>query len=306
MKYLIVLYFLFSISSAVHAQNIFLVYKIYGKAFYNSPKGKVKVIIGNTYNESDSIFLEAKSKITFLCNNYVPFVVEKEGVVELKKIANNCIKSSQNKDLAFFKFVWEQFSHPHLDPKKNRKKYFHNLGAPIRNTHKDVDIEEYYSDYSIVEGSKIKLKWDIKLPKKFYKTGNYKFILMNRSSASKSINQFSIYNSGSFDFSNNDDNVIYPAIFDWGITYDSILSRERSNAITIYSRSQFDSIVKNIDSSIETNIGAAEKNFRTGVALESLHFYREAFIYYQKALNLEPDNEMYKKNIEILKSYYQF
>lgn len=306
MKYFIAIFFGVSISNIVNAQNIFLVYKINGKAFYNGSKGKVKVLIGNTFNESDNVILEPKSKITFLCNNYIPFEVEKEGVVELKKIAVNCKNTNQNNDINFFKFVWEQFSHPHLDPIKNREKYFHNLGAPIRSNHKEIDIKEFYSDFSMVEGSKIKLNWNIVLPKKYYKRGSYKFMLYNQSSKNKSVEQFSIYNSGSFDFAIYNTNLIYPAKYDWGITFDSLLSKGNSNGITIYSKSQYDSILNSIDKNIEKNIDEAERSFRKGVALGLLHFYKESFSYYKEALKLEPENELYKTNVEILKHYFQF
>jgi len=296
MKYLIVLYFLFSISSAVHAQNIYLVYKIYGKAFYNSPKGKVKVIIGNTYNESDSIFLEAKSKITFLCNNYVPFVVEKEGIVDFKKIAVNCLNSNQNNSITFFKFVWQQFSHPHEDPIKHRKKYFNNLGAPIRG---DVSIEKYYDSFFVVERSTVKLKWELKSAQPQY------LYIWDSGNDSELIYSSKPIITEEFDLVCDSSNHIFPGVYKWQIG-NEWNQENKSQQIFIISKTKFDSLHNKIQNQIPTTYDESERNMFLGFEFEKKHFYLEALRCYNKALKINPDNQIYKQLLTSFNKAYQF
>jgi tetratricopeptide (TPR) repeat protein len=79
---------------------------------------------------------------------------------------------------------------------------------------------------------------------------------------------------------------------------------EERKVIYVWDDKSFNSLVENLrkaHAGVET---PAEENFRIGFLLESARFYADAYRYYQKAAQLNPELELYQKTLEAFRKDY--
>ena len=79
---------------------------------------------------------------------------------------------------------------------------------------------------------------------------------------------------------------------------------EKRKVIYVWDKASFEKLVtqlRNAEKGAET---PAEENFRIGFLLESARFYSDAYGYYQKAAQLNPELELYKKTLEAFRKDY--
>ena len=79
---------------------------------------------------------------------------------------------------------------------------------------------------------------------------------------------------------------------------------ERRKVVYIWDKASFEKLLTQIRSAHSGTETAAEENFRIGFLLESARFYSEAYGYYQKAAQLNPELELYKKILEAFRKDY--
>lgn len=294
MKFVITILVLFTCINA-DSQTLFMVYKIDGKAFQIKMGKKIPIRIGNYFNENDSIYLQSKTSVKFICNKYSVVDVNTPNIIVLKKLVGDCKNQSNSFDADYFKFVWEQFSYSHVNPEENRKKNMENLGGAIRGC-SGLDFEKYLDSVKYWSGD-FSLIWKL-----FHPVDSVSIAFYNEDYSEIPAIEFPIKNN-SFNVSNLTKKGLSPGIYYWTVNLNNRNDCPKKY-IEIWTDLEFIKLIDTIRNNIGVPLDKADENYRIGFQLEKDHFYYEAFRFYMDALKADPENVLYKNTIQTVKSLY--
>ncbi|RYY69448.1 MAG: hypothetical protein EOO13_09515 [Chitinophagaceae bacterium] len=107
----------------------FVVYFAQGTATKN---GKLKLKKGDTISSTESISLTDKASVMLICSNYKVIQLNKKGTYTAKNLLSQCNKDVAGYSSSYFKYVWNEFTHPHGKLENNPGEYMKNVGAVSR------------------------------------------------------------------------------------------------------------------------------------------------------------------------------
>lgn len=122
------LLFLFAFA-ATAADISFVVYSVTGLVKKNV---SVKVKKGDKILANETIALADKASIVLVCSNYKVIQLNKKGSYTAKSLSGQCTKDAAGYTSSYFKYVWNEFTHPHGKPEANPGEYMKNVGAVSR------------------------------------------------------------------------------------------------------------------------------------------------------------------------------
>lgn len=114
----------------VRAADIsFVVYFVKGTVHKNST---VKIKKGDKILAGESIAVGNNSAVILVCSNYKVIQLNKKAVHTAKSLLSQCTKDAAGYSSSYFKYVWNEFTHPHGKPESSPEEYMKNIGAASR------------------------------------------------------------------------------------------------------------------------------------------------------------------------------
>ena len=290
-KGLVIIIFLFN-GCAVFGQSNYLVYQLRGDVMETAGKAHKLLRIGQLLKNNAVLWLNKGSGITLICENYSGFSVNTAGRYELGKHQQICNQEDYSITAEYFKFIWEELTHPHESPEDNRRKYMQNEGAVVRGC-PGIFIDHVFDNINLCHGA-VSISWETNLS-----TDRLLFALYEDENNGEAI--FSTHvkeNAISFDTikkhaGNRED--IY-----WGITVDGNEICPRK-CIRVWPENNYGLFLDSIKKLLPVSINKAEWNYMAGFFLEVNFFISEAFNFYQQAAIMNPALERYRLTVDDLK-----
>ncbi len=264
----------------------FVVYSVTGLAKKNV---SVKLKKGDKILSNETIGLADKASIVLVCSNYKVIQLNKKGSYTAKSLLGQCVKDAVGYTSSYFKYVWNEFTHPHGKPEANPGEYMKNVGAVSRgcNTVQTgvlVDTIHYLSGALPVYWSSSFAQPALRIydvpadGAPIQKTVLEKDQPINIEQAAKALPAGEFY---------------------WQITDAEGNGCER-NYLKIWDSTAYRTKVADLLAGIPVST-AAETAFAKGFVLQENHFLAEALTYYAMAAKLDVKNKLYQK---ILSQFY--
>lgn len=265
---------------ALSVEPAFVVY--YNSGGGNKIKnGKSNILKkGDVLLETETVKVPASGHLVLVCKNFNPVQLKTKGVYKIKNLLKQCQSPSSSVSSAYFKYIWEQFSHPHHAPEKAPREYMKTSGAVSRgnftvNFNFNVDTIHYCK-------GKLNINW---LP---YSVYTFKIFDQKRDGRLLIETGVSSLNIDSISKSIKGQNEYY-----W-----QLCSVENSQTpryyLKIWDEKTYEkAVVTIVKNAIPSK--PAEKAYLTGFILEESHFLAEAAKFYKKAAELEPQNKIYEE-----------
>lgn len=108
---------------------VFVVYHVKGQVSKNA---KVKIKKGDKVLGSEAIIVGDNSTLMLVCSNYKVIQVNKKGAYTAKSLLSQCSTTAAGYSSSYFKYVWNEFTHPHGKPSEKPEDYMKNVGAVSR------------------------------------------------------------------------------------------------------------------------------------------------------------------------------
>ncbi|RYY47213.1 MAG: hypothetical protein EOO06_12920 [Chitinophagaceae bacterium] len=122
--------FLFLLSLLSFATDVsFIVYHAQGTVTVN---GKTMLKKGDKIMANQRVSLADKSSVMLICSNYKVIQLTKKGSFAVQHLLAQCNKDAAGYSSSYFKYVWNEFTHPHGKPETNPGEYMKNVGAVSR------------------------------------------------------------------------------------------------------------------------------------------------------------------------------
>ncbi|TKC09856.1 hypothetical protein FA048_06480 [Pedobacter polaris] len=251
--------------------------------FYNSGKatktvaGKAVVLKkGDHLQSTDQVVIPEKTQLVLVCANFAVVQLKTKGTKELKTLLAQCNQKAVSASSAYFKYVWNSFSHAHKAPEKDPRAYMKTYGAASRGkgsliTKLYVDTIHYYTGALTIAWTPIKT-----VPSEFYKGAvDGDAVLVGKASKYAKIDSIST--------------KLKPGVYYWDMQGQQSARRKY---LKLWTKDAYQAAVTKILNGIVATT-PAEKAYLTGFILEEQHFLAEAAKYYHQAVNMAPANQIY-------------
>lgn len=247
---------------------------------------KVNLKKGDQLFLKDAISLSTGSTLILICSNYKIIQLNKKGNYTIKSLLGQCDKNPAAYSSSYFKYVWDELTHPHGKPEKNPEAYMKNIGAVSRGCNESatgikVDTIHYYSG---------------RLP--VYWWSSYKnsyAVVYEQLLDGTSVKKLSLIKEKPVQL-NELCKALKPGEYYWQISGDDGSGCER-NYLKIWDKPSYTKAIKLYLKEVPVS-SAAETAYARAFLLEENHFLSEALQYYQQAVQLNPTNVIYKKSLE--------
>ena len=266
--------------SAFAADVSFVVYFTKGKLTRNGKPGLKK---GDKLFINDYILLPENAAVVLICSDYKVIQLNKKGTYRVTDLLGQCSAGKAGYSSAYFKFVWDEFAHPHGKPETDPGKYMKNVGAVSRGC-SDVQMSLQSDTINYHSGS-LPILWSSHFSRAIlalYDTpmdgaAIQKTILDNQRPIQIEyvLKQFS------------------PGEYYWQIT-DQEGNGCGRNYIRLWDDSSYRQRIAELVAFVPVT-APAETAFAKGFILQKQYFFAEAIRYYTLASKLSPHNKIYKK-----------
>lgn len=298
MKTCVLSFFLLLCKSA-SPQTTILAVSVQGNAYYTENEKQYPLHAGQQVNENGFILLSSGARASFLCDNYTYISIDRSGKFPVNRIRENCPSKTESFTTRYFKYVWDQLLHKHVNPEEDRKKYMNNIGGAVRGDCQSVTFN-FYTDTINYHQGEFFIKWKTFVKDKsanlqLFDDGNKEINPMeSRRIAGDSIELSQIANA----YRNK------PGIF-WNIRY-GVFKDCSKKYIRIWNDSDFKTFCDNyLKEFTSLGFNEAEKYFALGYFLEQRHFYADALHYYKMANALEDQNILYRMTLDEFNRAYR-
>lgn len=274
---------LFMIAFAATAADIsFVVYSVTGLVKKNV---SVKLKKGDKILENETIALADKASLVLVCSNYKVIQLNKKGSYTAKSLLAQCSQDAAGYTSSYFKYVWNEFTHPHGKPEANPGEYMKNVGAVSRGcntvqTGVPVDTIHYLAGavpvywHSSYAQAVLRI-YDVPADgAPIQKTVLEKDQPINMEQIAKSLPAGEYY---------------------WQVTDAEGNGCER-NYLKVWDKEAYKARVEALLAGIPVST-AAETAFAKGFVLQENHFLAEALTCYTLAAKLDVKNKLYQKTL---------
>lgn len=268
------------------ADPVFVVYFVKGKIIKQGTQSRV-LKSGDPLMETDKFQLPAGSEIIIICKNSTPLRLKSKGEYTVRNLLSLCTKNSESTTSAYFKYVWNEFTHPEASPEKDPRNYMKTSGAVSRG----YEAVDFVTSIDTVHYSigKLNLRWTPDV-------ANVRIKVYNSSEDGKLLLERKL-NSGILPIDSIARELGAPGEYYWGI-WDASDREPGRHYLKIWEKKEYRKFVSNLVKQINAVPSKAEKFYLRGFILEEHHFLTEASLYYKKAFQKEPENPIYKKAYE--------
>lgn len=276
------LVFVVNIALAVGKVPDYIVYQNIGKCSKVVAGKEILLKKGDFLNASTVLNIPAGGKLMVLCANYQALQFETKGKYTLKNAAQQCKKGDGSFTAKYFRFVWDEFTHPHSSPEAKPEKYMKTAGAVTRgngpvNFSANVDTVNYCDGLL-----SIKFKPESETVTMGFATTNksQKFIFSQKSTGYISFDKFIATNQK-------------PGTYYWQITT-SNYKKSGFYVLNLMEKKQYAKNINAIVNNVMPIEDKAELAFMTGFLLEQKKYLIEAQQYYEEAIRLNPKDKTYE------------
>ena len=259
----------------------YVVYQVIGKCTKVSGNKIAALKKGDFLNSPDVVNLQDGATLILVCANYKAFQLNAKGKYPVSTMKKYCAKNNGSFTANYFRFVWDELTHPHSSPEAEPEKYMKTAGAVTRGTDlvglKIVSdtIKFYRNDFGI-KFTSIKEKVTINYSSSLNPGAT---LISQKAAGFVSFTEFAKSNQP-------------PGIYYWQIT-NAKYKKGNLYVLEVMDEQVYKKKVKEITAKV---IGSnlAERAFMTGFLLEGNYFLGEAQKYYKLAVKLNPKNTAYK------------
>jgi len=281
MKSIFILLFLL-LSGNVRAQEVsFVVYHAQGQSTINGKPLSLKK--GDKLTGSDVVTIGKGAKLVLICSNYNAIQLSTPGRVNAKSLLQRCQEKTGSYTASYFKYVWEEFTHPHGYPDKDPTKFMRNSGAVSRGCNQ-VETKLLTDTVIYAEGP-LPINFNTSIPSPY-------LTVYSEAENGEVIGQWKI-KGNMFALDSVKSVFKKPATYYWQITDDNAQGCP-PNVLSIVPNKEYNAAIQKILPK-KLSLPAAEEAFLKGYLLEEAFYLAEAKKYYDLAVRLDPKNEAYKQ-----------
>ncbi len=268
--------------SALEAEPSFVVYHCKGNIRKATSKNILKK--GDQLFIKDIITLGEGSKLVLVCSNYQIIQLGKKGSYPVKNLLFQC-KQSGSYSSSYFKYVWEQLTHPHGKPEQDPEAYMKNVGAVSRGCNEvafamQVDTIQYSSGM---------------LPLQWWAAYNKPTLaVFEQPMDGEAVKKIELTSKVPLPLEELGKNLL-PGIYYWQIMGEDWNSCERKY-LKIWDKSSYSKAIQALMKCVPIT-SPAETAYGKAFVLHENHFLAEAHKYYKLAASLNPGNSIYKTSL---------
>lgn len=258
------------------AEPVFIVFYNSGKASKTVAGKTVYLKKGDHLQIDDQLTVPEKAQLVLVCANFKVIQLKTKGSKSVKTLLAQCSQKSVSASSAYFKYVWNAFSHAHQAPEKDPRAYMKTYGAASRG--KGSLVTKLYADTINYYNGALSITW---APAKAVKTEFY----------TAAVNGEAVLIGKSAKYAKIDSIVakLKPGVYYWDLEGQQSAKRKY---LKIWTKTNYQAAVNNILKDMVAS-SPAEKAYLAAFVLEEQHFLAAAATYYQQALKLEPNNPIY-------------
>ena len=280
---------LFTLTVNAQKANSYLVYSVKGSVTISENDKTGKAQIGKLLTDKSKLTVGANSLVSIICNENSLFSVTKPGTYSMEQFKDSCLTNKSSITSNYLKFIWNQLTTPKGSPEKNRKSYMNNVGAVSRGN-MSIWVDSRLDTINYYSGS-FPVSW-----KSYSDTEEFLFEVYEQQQGGKAIYSKTVKKTAVpiADFASKlKPNTPYY----WQITVKNE-DPEKRKVIYLWEKEAFEKFAMQLKDLQKVPETEAEQFFRVGFLLESARFYADAYRYYQKAAQLNPELELYQKTLE--------
>ncbi len=295
MKHFFLSLVLISVSILTEAQNSnsFLIYSVKGTVTISENNKEVKAQIGKIFSDNAKLIVSANSLVSIICNEKSLFSIVKAGNYSMQQFKDSCTINKSSITSSYLKFIWGQLTTAKGSPEKNRKNYMNNVGAVSR-SNISIWIDSRLDTINYNNGT-FPISW-----KCYSDVTEFNFQLLD---AGNSVFQKTINNSTIINIPDFVEPLQYNTPYTWTLKAKDEENTEKRVLIK-WDNASYNKLLAKFVATKDGFETAAEENFRLGFLLESARFYSEAYQHYKKALQLNPELELYQKTLAAFRNDY--
>lgn len=285
------------IAGASFAQdNSFMLYSFKGNVSVIENNVESKPKVGKILNSSASVKIASGAALTLICNQNAMFTIKKAGSYTLSQFKDSCKVSAGSLSANYARYVWEQMtSHGEGSPGTNRKMFMNTVGAVSRSVN-NIWIDPRLDTINYASGN-FPLTW-----KSYSDANEFDFFLYDNASVTNPI-----YKTTTKEMQIPITNIL--KYMKQGNTYywTSAVKGENNDEIKVInytSKNAYEDVLNRIKANGPAFESEADQAFRIAFGLEDARYYAEAYQYYLKAANLNPDTWLYRSTMMSFKKDY--
>lgn len=286
---------LFSFQAYAQKPNSFLVYSVKGSVTITENNKGIKAQIGNLLTDQSKITVGNNSLVSIICNESSLFSITKAGTYSMTQFKDSCLTNKSSITSSYLKFIWNQLTTPKGSPEKNRKNYMNNVGAVSR-TNNSVWVDSRLDTINFHQGN-FPLSWKCYSDATEFSVDILQLARGGEPLIKKTVSKNSInLNELTPELNNN-------STYYWRVVAKGEESDERK-VLVLWDSASYAMLLSELKNTQKEFESEAEQSFRLGFLLESARFYAEAYKYYKKAIQLNPEVELYQKTLTAFRKDY--
>ena len=293
--HLLLLLSICSVATQAQKANSFLIYSVKGSVSVTEDGKGTKAQIGKLLTDKSKLIVGSNSLVSIICNEASLFSIIKAGTYTMSDFKDSCLSNKSSITSNYLKFIWNQLTTPKGAPEKNRKSYMNNVGAVSRGNI-SIWIDSRLDTINYFAGS-FPVSW-----KSYSDAEEFSFEVFDESTGGKPVFQKTVKKT-TVPISEFASKLKKGTPYYWQINVKNE-DPEKRKVIFIWDKASYEKLIAQLRSAEKGTETEAEKNFRMGFMLESARFYSDAYGYYQKAAQLNPELELYKKTLEAFRKDY--
>jgi hypothetical protein len=276
-------FYLLATSVTAGATDIsFVVYFSQGTVTKN---GKLKIKKGDKVSTNESITVADKASVMLICSNYKVIQLNKKGIYTAKALLSQCTKDAAGYSSSYFKYVWNEFTHPHGAPESDPGEYMKNVGAVSRGcsmlqTGIAIDSLHFFAGTLPIQWSSSFEQSLLTIYSVPIDGAPIKKILLDKKEPIR-VEQIT--------------RELLPGEYYWTVMDEDGNGCER-NYLKVWSPLAYGRQLNELLANIPLTT-PAETAFAKAFVLQENHFIAEALKYYSLATKLSPQNKLYKKTL---------
>jgi hypothetical protein len=299
MKKLPLLILLSFFSTAILAQNNFLLYSFKGNVTVVENKVESKAKVGKPLNSAATVKVPAGSMVTLICNEAAMFTLAKAGTYQLAKLGDSCKAVGNSVSSNYVKYVWNQMTATGSSSGSDRKKYMSTVGAVSRDL-RNIWIDPKLDTVNYTEGE-FWLSWKCYNPD----TKEFDFYVYPHDNITSPLVKMTVDKLKvavhSFTAKLKPGNSYFWTASEKGAEDEDVAMK----VLNYVPKETYDAFLKTLKAQAGAFEAPAEEAYRLGFMLEDARYLAEAYSYYTKAATLDPKNVLYRATLMSFKKDYE-
>jgi hypothetical protein len=283
----------FSCSSALAQQPIFKVYAVSGKIKVHKPGKKYRDLkVTDELLGNETIKVPNGAVLNLICSNYTPVQINTSGTYKVASLKSNCEQDQSGIITKYFEYIWTELFNKPLKPEAAPLQSMRNKGAVSRGCQ---GIEIYYpTDTLKLVTNNLELNWDA--------SGKPVTVSLYNSEYEGASIYSSVKKGASVATDEFIDTLLEDDISYLQVVPDGINNCSRYPVIKT-SKDAFKSMLDNYKGDFPTK-ESSSYYFIKSLIEEEKKYLGEALASLNKAIAMEPTNEVYKMHLVLFKEKY--